>query len=77
MSLGQWLPRRSDWGIFWLVNDLSGKSLVRADWADLGLSGTYQVRDLWQRKDLPAAKDHVELFVPFHGTALLRLTKGK
>ena len=60
-----------------LFNRTDDDTNVRANLADLGLSGTWQVRDLWQRKDLPAAKDHVELFVPFHGAALLRLAKGK
>ncbi|MEO7715530.1 MAG: NPCBM/NEW2 domain-containing protein [Capsulimonas sp.] len=42
---------------------------------DLGLSGRYTVRDLWQRKDLGMMPDHLVLHITGHGVALLRLRK--
>jgi len=59
-----------------LFNRTDEDARVRAPLAELGLTGRFQVRDLWQRKDLPTADSLVEVFVPSHGAALLRLTKA-
>ncbi len=56
-----------------LFNRSGDDETVRAEWSELGLSGRYKVRDLWQRKDMPIAVDHVELSVSAHGAAFLRL----
>jgi len=41
----------------------------------LGLpSGSYQIRDLWQRKDLPPATS-LDITLPAHASVLYRLTK--
>ena len=41
--------------------------------ADLGRSGTVQIRDLWARKDLAAARDTFAPVIPSHGAGLYRL----
>lgn len=43
---------------------------------DLGLSGPYALRDLWQRKDLGALQGRFSAPVPAHGVVLLRLQRG-
>jgi hypothetical protein len=58
-----------------LFNRSEDDATVSATWADLGLSGSYQVRDLWQKKDLPAADGKVELSVPSHCAGMLTLKK--
>ena len=49
---------------------------VSATWATLGLTGRWAVRDLWHRADRPAATDWVEVELPAHGAALLRLRRA-
>ncbi len=46
---------------------------VTADLAALGVSGTQEVRDLWQRKNLEPATKQISAFVPQHGAVLLKL----
>lgn len=46
---------------------------VGAVWADLGVKGKKQVRDLWAHRDLSAAEDRFEAEVPAHGVVLVRL----
>jgi alpha-galactosidase len=59
-----------------LFNRTDDDARIRAALAELGLTGRFHVRDIWQRKDLPATDSLVEVFVPSHGAALLRLTKA-
>lgn len=47
---------------------------VRINWADVGLSGTCVVRDLWARSDTGTAADGYTFPVRPHGAALYRLT---
>ena len=42
--------------------------------SDLGFAGSCHVRDLWQKQNLPVARDAVTLTVPAHGAQMLRLT---
>lgn len=41
---------------------------------NIGLGGDYQVRDLWQQKDLPFTSRAVNLSIQPHGVVLLKLT---
>lgn len=59
-----------------LFNRTDDDTTMRANLAELGLSGGYKARDLWQRKDFPGADGRVEMFVPAHGAAMLRLRKS-
>jgi alpha-galactosidase len=56
-----------------LFNRGDAKTRVTARWADLGISGSQPVRDLWLRKDLAAASDEVSAEVASHGAQLLRV----
>jgi hypothetical protein len=53
------------------IDGFDGDRVLSRD--ELGLSGRYIVRDLWQRKDLGVMPDHLVLHITGHGTALLRL----
>jgi hypothetical protein len=44
--------------------------------ADLGLSGPCKVRDLWNRRDLPAVTDAISATIVSHGSVLYRITPG-
>ena len=42
---------------------------------EIGLKGSWSVRDVWRQKDLAPVKDRFTVAVPSHGTVLLRLEK--
>ena len=48
--------------------------LIRVNWARLGITGTWLVRDLWIQKDAGQAHEFVIAEVPWHGAAMLKLT---
>jgi alpha-galactosidase len=48
---------------------------VAVSLADLGLSGTWQVRDLWKKNDLGLAKNTVSQMVNPHGARLFKISK--
>ena len=50
----------------------SQSETVTISFSTLGLTGTHSVRDLWLRKDLPAA-DHFTAEIPPHGCVLLKI----
>jgi alpha-galactosidase len=73
--------------VVWVANSVSGKGLYLAifnvspseatlqyDWRGLGFKeNVYQIRDLWDRKDLSAAAS-LSVTLPPHGSVLYRLT---
>jgi alpha-galactosidase len=46
---------------------------VTATWADLGLTGTQPVRDIWRQQDLAPASGQVSATVPRHGVLFVRI----
>jgi alpha-galactosidase len=50
---------------------------LKVTWAELGLDGPQQVRDVWRQKDLSKARDNFSIEVPRHGVAFVRLTSTK
>jgi alpha-galactosidase len=56
-----------------LFNRGLGPKAVTVQWADLGVKGTQQVRDLWLRKDLGAFKDAFTATVPRHGVVFVKV----
>jgi alpha-galactosidase len=50
---------------------------VSVTWAELGLQGPQRVHDLWRQKDLNNASGTLEIDVPRHGAAMLRLEAAK
>jgi len=59
-------------GIF---NLNEGMQTVQVNFEDLGLTGSYSVRDLWRQKDLGVFDGGMDISVPGHGVVLVKLTK--
>ena len=55
-----------------LFNLGEGEQDVSAKWADLGLTGKRQMRDLWRQKDLGAFEGEFHALVAPHGVVLIR-----
>lgn len=56
-------------------NTAGGEGLpVAVRFADLGLTGTVHVRDLWARRDLRELEDEFAPMIPWHGAGLYRLS---
>lgn len=56
-------------------NTAGGEGLpVAVRFADLGLTGTVHVRDLWARRDLRELEDEFAPVIPWHGAGLYRLS---
>ncbi|MBN2843918.1 MAG: NPCBM/NEW2 domain-containing protein [Sedimentisphaerales bacterium] len=47
---------------------------LQVDLAELGLSGSYKVRDLWTKEDIGVSEDIIEIELDRHSSSLLRLT---
>jgi alpha-galactosidase len=56
--------------------DLAARS-VEVTWADLGITGSQPVRDLWQHKDLGASRNSFSAVVPRHGAVLVKIGTPK
>jgi hypothetical protein len=56
-----------------LYNPTYMQKNIRVNFADIHLSSTAKVRDLWQHADLGEFTDFYETIVPAHGTAILRI----
>jgi alpha-galactosidase len=50
---------------------------VRVNWADVGLGGACDVRDLWARRDLGTVESGSTFLVKPHGAAFYRVTCGR
>ena len=50
---------------------------VSAKWADLGLSGSHPVRDIWLQKDLGRMSDQLSATVPRHGVLFVKIGTPK
>ena len=55
--------------------DKNNLTKIRLNWADLNISGSHKVRDLWRQKDLGEFTDGFEAEVPFHGVVFVRIFK--
>ncbi len=60
-----------------LFNTSPGTATMSVAWADAGLSGKQQVRDLWRQQDLGEFTDKYSADVPSHGVLLLRVSVPK
>ncbi len=49
---------------------------IRVYWNELGIMGKYQVRDIWQKKDIGSYKSHFETLVNPHGCGLYKIYPG-
>ena len=70
-----WIKKLSDGSLaVGLFNRSDFDDTLTANWAKLGLSGRYAVRDLWLRRELGKFAGKYTAFVPRHGAVLLKLT---
>jgi len=58
-----------------LFNRAASAQKVTVQWADIGLKGTANVRDLWAHKDLGAFETSFSVVVNSHGAAMLKISK--
>jgi alpha-galactosidase len=57
-----------------LFNRTSNGSPITVHWKAIGLAeGPAKVRDLWMHKDLGEFKDEYKVYVPYHGSTMLRI----
>lgn len=61
----------------WDGKALKNTAKIRVTWSELGISGDQKVRDLWRQKEIGKFADHFEIEVPFHGVALVKITKAE
>lgn len=54
-----------------LFNRGAAETQVTAEWADIGLSGPRNVRDVWKHADLGTMKDRFTASVPSHGVVMV------
>ncbi|HUZ47037.1 MAG TPA: glycoside hydrolase family 27 protein [Terriglobia bacterium] len=57
-----------------LLNRDATPRQMTVNWNDLGISGKWQVRDLWQHRDQGVFADQYSAHVPSHGAALLKIS---
>ncbi|MFA6449627.1 MAG: putative Ig domain-containing protein, partial [bacterium] len=60
-----------------LFNRFVERAEITVNWSDIGMSGSQQVRDLWQRKDLGSFDGSFTVSVPAHGAVMLKIGKPK
>lgn len=60
-----------------LINRNSSAANIKANWADLNLTGKQMVRDAWRQKDEGAFSDSFTANVPAHGVKLVTIRKAK
>jgi hypothetical protein len=57
-----------------LFNMGSSTATVTANWSDIGISGSAQVRNLWTQSNVGTANGSIDASLPSHGSELLRIT---
>lgn len=60
-----------------LFNRGKNSADVDVDWADLGISGKYTVRDLWRQKNRGVYKQQYKVQVPAQGVVMVKISSGK
>ena len=60
-----------------LFNRSNDRTWVNAHWSNLGITGSYQVRDLWQHADLGLFDDKFSAEIAPHACVILRLSPRK
>ena len=59
-----------------LINGGAVATTMTVTWTELGLTGSWAVRDLWLHKNVGEFTDRYTVEVPVHGAALLRIGRG-
>jgi alpha-galactosidase len=60
-----------------LFNRMSEPASLTVKFADIGLSGSQPVRDLWMHRDLPRGTNEFNATVPRHGAVLVKIGTAK
>ncbi len=60
-----------------LVNSSPEEAAVKADWNDIGVTGSQPVRDLWLHKNVGNFDGSYSVNVPAHGVVLLKIGKPR
>ncbi|MDP4205499.1 MAG: hypothetical protein Q8859_05835, partial [Bacteroidota bacterium] len=60
----------------WDSNPLNVKT-VKVLFSDLKLKGKFKVRDIWRQKNLEVKGNSIDVKVPQHGVAFLKITPVK
>ena len=69
-----WMRKLEDGSVaVGLFNRSGVKTVVNAEWKDLGLSGKYKVRDLWRQKDLGEFDNSFSREVNGRGVVMIRI----
>jgi alpha-galactosidase len=58
-----------------LLNRSEKSVSMKISWEDLGIGGSWNIRDLWKHKDLGRQSKELEVLVPVHGCRVLRISK--
>ena len=74
-NLQVWTKPLSDGGIAVGFFNLSPDPSPSLKFDDLGLSGSYKVRDLWRQKDLGQMDGNIGITIPIHGVVLTKFSK--
>jgi len=70
-----WMKPMADGGkVVGLFNRQRTVEQMSVSFAQIGISGSAGVRDLWLKKDLGTFKDKYSAYVPAHGVVLVRIT---
>lgn len=71
-----WKSFDRDGGVYAALFNLSEtERTVAADLAEIGISGSFILRDLWKREDIGTVSDTVKAVIPAHGARLYKLVK--
>ncbi|MBP2629607.1 MAG: alpha-galactosidase [Firmicutes bacterium] len=57
-----------------LLNRNAAAANITVNWADIGLTGSATVRDLWAKTDRGSFSDSYTVSIPAHGTVMLKVT---
>lgn len=76
-AIETWIRPLADGGHAVALFNRSGETAeIACNWADLGIAGRWQVRDLWRRDDLGIGTWGWSAQVPAHGALILRLREA-
>ena len=65
------------WGVC-ILNSGENKMEIHLNWAHLPfLNGTFQIRDLWQKKDIGSTQKEFVSLIPSHDIVMLKLTPSR
>lgn len=76
-NIQYWLKKTFDGYAAGIFNLNDRTKTVTIKLADLGLDGTFTVRDLWRQADVGTFSDSFSVNIPAHGVMMVRLVRNK